>query len=258
MIDIKNKKCKCGTSATYGFPQNSPTCCVSCKKAGMISKPNSKCRIRSCGEKARYGTKTPIHCELHKRGNDIDLVERNCVKCGKLDVVNQAGICVNFCLISDEGMKIYQKNQKTKQDRVLKVLTTKIGKPSLVDKIVDRDCGKERPDIVYDEKTFNIIVETDENQHKHGYCPEGERNRMRNIYMACEGKPVVFIRYNPDNYYVNGKLQKTSLKKREETLIRWINHFQKMDSLKCALSVLYLFYDNYDETKQKIEEIKPY
>lgn len=58
-----------------------------------------------------------------------------------------------------------------------------------------------------------IIVECDENQHG-SYACECELGRMITLFQDYGGMPVVFIRYNPDNYISasNEKFSGSSIK----------------------------------------------
>ena len=71
------------------------------------------------------------------------------------------------------------------------------------------------------------------------------------------GLPVIFLRYNPDNYKTNGKKQDTPQKKREFELIYWIKYYENFENLKrYNLSVQYLFYTDVDN--KKLHYIEPY
>ena len=262
MVDVKNHKCKypnCKTRPQYGIPKNLPSRCTTHKEEGMISNPRAKCLKRSCKDIAEYGITRPIHCEVHKSGNDINLVERKCVRCGKIDVLTEGDICVNFCSKEDDNM-IYKKRQKLKESLVYKYLKENIKdiQPSLFDKTIPNDCDiKNRPDIVYEVKTHVVVIEIDEGQHK-GYCPEGEVNRMKNIYTAYGGEmPVVFVRYNPDNFKVGGNVVKIPIEKRLDIMSRWVR--KAIDEVpESAMSIVYLYYDNYNEKQRDFINIDPY
>ncbi len=81
---------------------------------------------------------------------------------------------------------------------------------------------------------------------------------MINISQSL-GMPTVFIRYNPDNYRVDGKLVKPSDILRLGKLKEWIKHVMKMsaDDIKKAgfLSVVHLFFNEYDVSKTKLETL---
>jgi hypothetical protein len=261
MVDIKNKRCKypsCNTRASYGIPKNIPIRCSTHKEEGMISRPRAICSKRTCKEIAEYGIIRPIHCDVHKSSNDINLVERKCIKCGKIDVL-RGDICVNFCSKEEQNLK-YKKHQKLKESVVCNYLQENIKdiEPSSFDKTIVNDCDiKNRPDIVYEVKTHVVVIEIDEGQHK-GYCPEGEVNRMKNIYTAYGGEmPVVFVRYNPDNFRVGGNVVKIPVEKRLDIMSKWVR--KAIDQVpESPISIVYLYYDNYNEKQRDFINIDPY
>ena len=257
MIDIKNPKCiVCKKRASYGIPCNLPSRCAEHKTSDMISNPKAQCLKKDCKNIATYGIKKPIHCESHKDNNDIYLVERECNKCKNIDVLID-GLCVNFCCMEEKAKDI-KKHQKIKEKRVLNILSANYRKPDGYNQRVDRNCGgvnSEEKEMVYDNITHQVHVEVDENQHK-SYCKLGEYNRMKNIYMEGGGIPIMFIRYNPDNYYVNGKKIDIPQAKREELLIKWLKYYENKDNINYDLSVHYLYYNNCNE--KKCYEIDPY
>lgn len=258
MIDPTRPRCLvCNKIATYGFPCNKPTSCVPHKEPGMIKNPNRKCTKRGCKNPAMYGIKTPLHCDEHKNDNDIDLTERTCVRCGKTDVVNHEGVCINFCLKEDEFYRDYKKREKLYENRIVNILTHEFGPPTMLDTVIESSCTMQRPDIVYDCKTHMIIVEVDERSHR-DRCVKGEHERMKNLFFALGGIPVIFLRYNPDPYKdVNGKTVSMAQHKREEILIKWMKYFRALH-LPHQCSVFYLFYDGYLETDRQLLEIDPY
>ena len=81
---------------------------------------------------------------------------------------------------------------------------------------------------------------------------------MKNIYTDEGGVPIVFIRYNPDNFVDdNKKRQKLSQAKREELLIKWLKYYEE-NGVKYDLSVNYLFYDGWNKNVVFEYEIDPY
>jgi hypothetical protein len=69
---------------------------------------------------------------------------------------------------------------------------------------------------------------------------------MVNICSSYGGVPVVFIRWNPDAFKMNGKSQVVSMKTRLQVLEGWIRHFAKPDTFVTKLlSVLYLYFDDW-------------
>ena len=259
MVDINHPKCAiCKTRASYGFPGLAPTMCVTHKTENMITKPRSKCKKQNCKLPAIYGIKHPIHCETHKNGNDINLTETRCNRCGLLDVCIN-GLCINICSDSEQITYEMKRRQKVKEIRILNILKCEYGEPHEYNVRVSSKCGcknSEEKEFGYDFGTHKLYIEVDENQHK-SYCELGEINRMKNIYMDDGGVPVIFLRYNPDNYQINGKKQNTSQQKREVELVKWVKYYQNVDNIQgYDLSVQYLFYTDGDNTK--LHNIEPY
>jgi hypothetical protein len=256
MVNVKDPKCSvCNKRASYGIPCNRPSACANHKTIGMISNPRAKCMKRGCKNVSTYGVKKPIHCEEHKNDNDILLVERECSRCGKLDILMN-DLCINFC-IQDIAFQDYKKNQKVKEKRVLQILTSEFGSPTEYNHQIDRNCGHYEKEIGYDCKTHMIYIEVDERQHK-SYCELGEINRMKNIFNDSGGIPIIFIRYNPDSFIdTNNKRQKLSQVKREELLVKWVKLYMSQMP-KHHLSVKYLFYDGHSDGRDKYYNIDPY
>jgi hypothetical protein len=70
--------------------------------------------------------------------------------------------------------------------------------PDIVNnKQIDGGCSRKRPDGFLDLLTHSIIIEYDENQHVNYSC---ENKRMMEIFNDLGDRPVVFIRFNPDEY----------------------------------------------------------
>ena len=160
----------------------------------------------------------------------------HCELCSRLDVlINNK--CVNFCSLEEQA-KIIKKHTKRKELRILNILKTEYREPDEYNKRVSFDCGNknsEEKEIGYDYGTHKIFVEVDENQHK-SYCELGEVNRMRNIHQNEGGIPVLFIRYNPDNFSENRK-NKIPQAKREELLIKWLKFYEDVNNVKHDLNL---------------------
>lgn len=250
MIDVVHDMCNdCGKRATYGIPCNNPSACAHHKKEGMISNPRVKCLTKGCNEISIFGITKPTHCFTHKTEDEINLVERKCRICSRLDVLDNDNVCVNFCLTNN----IYKKRLKREENNILTLVSEKFRAPNVVDRIIDSECDtKERPDNVWDCGTHYIVLEVDENQHR-SYCESGEYSRMINIHSHFNGVPVIFIRYNPNNFLdENGKKSKLNKNKKELELIRWLNYFDTFECKKTCY-VLYLFYDYNDQTIYSIK-----
>jgi hypothetical protein len=242
----------------------------------MIKNPMKRCSAPDCRQFAEYGIRTHERCFTHKNGDDINLIESECSKCGKLDILID-GICLNFCH-SSKDYKKYKIYQKHKENRVVELLQEEFAVSNsdteyefqslkfnmIFDQAIEKDCGKERPDILIQLPTHNVIVEVDEFQHSKGYCKEGEINRMKNIAFSYGGTKCAFIRYNPDSYVTSHEhSQNYQNAKREKALLKWIKHLIEFENNNeenklPLLSVVYLFYDGYNKVENYFEEIELY
>lgn len=127
-----------------------------------------------------------------------------------------------------------------------------------VSMIFDKACGKSgrRPDVLIDCKTYCIVIECDENQHKsYENC---ENRRCMEIFADLKNRPLVVLRFNPDTYIdssgkkvqgcftttktVGFKVNKKEWEKRMGVLTEKI-WFYKKNSPEKDFTVEYLFYD---------------
>ena len=98
-------------------------------------------------------------------------------------------------------------------------------------------CTRYRPDALYVGTDLWIQVECDEHQHN-GHNYSCEQRRISEIFEETDGKPLIVIRWNPDNT----KTHKTSFNKRLESLRDTILEVSKVKP-KDPIEVLYMFYE---------------
>jgi len=267
MVDVTNPKCiECGKRATYSYPGVLSKYCSKHKKDGMMVKPRRKCKTENCNETATHGIKEPVNCELHSGPKDYNLVERSCVKCHRLDILNKDGICVNFCSLEEQD-RIMKKKVKKHEEYINKLLDSAIEmRPYATDTIIDSACSRFRPDRVYHCGTHIVVIEIDENQHKSytncGHTKKekllGEEKRMYAIGQSFDGLPCIFLRYNPDNYKdASGRNGEFSANKRQELLVKWVNKCIQGNEeiLSKGYRVKYLFYDGFDQADSSMKEL---
>jgi hypothetical protein len=166
-------------------------------------------------------------CEHNKRKNYCNLCKgsqicqhekrRNrCVQC------NGSAICkccqVNYknpkynnycfrCFIYLFPNQPVCRNYKTKETATAQFITTNF--PNFtwsLDKKVEDGCSRRRPDLMCDLGYQVIIVEVDENQHIDYDC-SCENKRIMQLSQDLEHRPIVFIRFNPDDY-INSNSEK--------------------------------------------------
>jgi hypothetical protein len=130
-----------------------------------------------------------------------------------------------------------------------------------VDKKIKDGCSKRRPDLLLDLGYQIIIIEIDENQHQSYDC-SCENKRLMLLSQDVEHRPIIFIRFNPDDYISKDKkitscwginkrgiciIKKTKQKEWDERLDclknqveYWINPDNKINK---TIEVIELFYD---------------
>jgi len=97
------------------------------------------------------------------------------------------------------------RNYKTKEYSVVDHVKSKYPDVHwIADKIVSGGCSKRRPDLLLDLGYQVIIVEIDENQHIDYDC-SCENKRLMELSQDLGHRPIIFIRFNPDDYDKNGK-----------------------------------------------------
>ncbi|AYV79139.1 MAG: hypothetical protein Faunusvirus3_19 [Faunusvirus sp.] len=248
MINVNSKRCDdngCKISVRYGIPGNNASKCATHKKKNMIANPKTKCISDGCKEIALYGTnKKQQHCEGHRAENEINLIERECTSCKLSYILNKDNLCYNCDSVNGIKMRLRKQNQiKAYLDQ------NKFEYVSCDKMIDDGDCDKMRPDFLFDCGTHFLILEVDEDQHKSRLC-ECEITRMMNIanilYM-----PVIFIRYNPDEYKIGDEKIDPTFFTRIKELHKYLKHYMKPNTVEKfgMLSVIYIYYNNYDKTK---------
>lgn len=92
------------------------------------------------------------------------------------------------------------RNYKTKEKNVSDFIISSFKDFSwITDKKVQDGCSKKRPDLLLDLGFQIIIIEIDENQHNNYDC-SCENKRIMEISKDVGHRPIVFIRFNPDDY----------------------------------------------------------
>ena len=245
MVNIKQRLCEydnCKIRVSYGNPGNLTSRCYGHRLPGMIRRPNGKC-IR-CKQLALYGVNyIPRHCEQHKTEDDQNLIERNCISCNLVMILNNENKC-EYCV-----PELFQRTRLAKQNTLMSYLDFRGLPGTSTDVTINHgECGLERPDRVYEMSEYVLILECDENQHKERQC-SCEQLRMVNIGQSFGGLPVYFIRWNPDDYIpFNDSDKPEILSKRHklvgdfiESILNGIIQLPK-DSL---VSAFYMYYNDW-------------
>jgi hypothetical protein len=241
-IDLRSRKCtECPKQPSYAKPGNRATHCKQHAQSDEVDVKTPKCV--NCSTHATYGLtrKKPIHCAEHKLLGEISYHDNQvCVKC-KLPF-RPPDKTILICKLCRGTNRISVKERK-----LLNFLTNL---QELANKMTHKNkqtaentsvCGRYRPDFVFDFNTHIVIIECDEFQHKK-YEKSCEEVRMNNIMYGL-GLPCVFIRWNPDEYKLNQKVQQISLNQRLKKLEEILQKSAK-EVPKEMLTVVYLYYDD--------------
>jgi hypothetical protein len=209
MVNVVIKKCNTeGCKIVPSYNYDSETKGIYCRAHrldGMIDVASKKCMYDGCKIKPTYnyeGETITIYCIAHRLDGMVDVKHKTCVNSWcKRNIYNNKyhGYCLN-CFIHAHPDKPVSRNYKTKERCVVEYITSHFPDFSWVaDKTITGGCSRRRPDIMLDLGYQIIIVEVDENQHINYDC-SCENKRIMELSQDVDHKPIVFIRFNPDEY----------------------------------------------------------
>lgn len=209
MINVKHKRCEkegCNLIPSYNLPgQKNAKYCKTHKLDNMIDITHKRCLIEGCLIRPIYNLAIetiPIYCFIHKTDGMIDVYNKKCINdwC-----VNRAlnkfyeGYCLH-CFVHMFPEKPTVRNYKTKEQSVVEYVKTAFPDFTwLSDRRVPDGCSRRRPDLLMDLGFQVVIVEVDENQHVDYDC-SCENRRLMELSQDLGHRPIVFIRFNPDDY----------------------------------------------------------
>ena len=179
--------------------------CNQHKIEGMTNVISKRCIYPECKKQSGYNFDNevkPIYCAEHKTNGMINVICRTCnnewcktnVKNNKYD-----GYCLR-CFMYMFPDKPVSRNYKTKEYAVVEFV--KANFPQFTwkdDKRIQGGSSQRRPDLLLDLEYQVIIVEIDENQHITYDC-SCENKRIMELSQDVAFRPIVFIRFNPDDY----------------------------------------------------------
>ena len=106
----------------------------------------------------------------------------------------------SFCYVHLFPDEPIAHNYKTKERTVVDYILAKFPMYTWTsDRKISDGCSRRRPDIIADLGYQVIIIEIDENQHT-GYDCTCENKRLMEISQDVGHRPIIFIRFNPDDY----------------------------------------------------------
>jgi hypothetical protein len=176
---------------------------------------------------------------------------------------NYKGYCLR-CFIHMFPDKPVVRNYKTKERAVAEYIFEHFSNEKytwITDQKIENGCSSKRPDLLLDLGYQVIVVEIDENQHQSYEC-SCENKRLMLISQDIGHRPLIFIRFNPDDYItkdgrisscwkinkmgicqISDKKQKewvTRLEILKEQINYWINPENKTNK---TLEIIQLYFD---------------
>ena len=189
--------------------ETKPLYCSQHKKDGMVNVISKTCCQDGCKTIPNYnveGETKALYCSEHKKDGMVNVKSKTCLSewCSTQPTEKYDGYCL-FCYIHLFPNKPVARNYKTKEYSVVNFVKTNFPDLEWIeDKMIIDGCSRRRPDILLDLGYQTIIVEVDENQHIDYDC-SCENKRIMELSKDMGHRPIVFIRFNPDEYKKNGE-----------------------------------------------------
>jgi len=208
MVDVKHKFCAhkgCLTRPNYNLPgETRGTHCVVHKTKDMINVTSRTCPHPGCLKQPTFnieGETTALYCFEHKLAGMVNVKQQTCKSewCSTRPHDKYDGYCM-FCYMNLFPDKPVARNFKTKERVVVDYITSHFPKFTWVaDSRVAGGCSRRRPDLILDLGYQVVVIEVDENQHITYDC-SCQNKRIMQISQDVNHRPVIFIRFNPDDY----------------------------------------------------------
>lgn len=190
----------CEKSALYNKKGERPLYCSEHKQEGMVDVIHKKCL--KCEYVAYFGLPNgkPLYCSYHSLDGMVDTRHKICKThlCDTPALKSYDGYCT-YCFVNLFPTSNRCQNYKTKERVVADYIQTHTVYPWICDKKIQDGCSRRRPDLMVDLGFQVIIVEIDENQHMH-YDTTCENKRLMELSQDVGHRPIVMIRFNPDEY----------------------------------------------------------
>ena len=174
----------------------------------MVDVKNPTCIHDGCTKQPVFnilGASKGLYCGLHKQDGMVDVKNPTCKThlCSIRVEEKYDGYCLR-CFIYLFPDKPISRNYKTKEYAVVEYIKQNYSQLEwIADKIINGGCSKRRPDLLLDLRYQILIVEIDENQHIDYDC-SCENKRIMELSQDMGHRPIIFIRFNPDEYEKNG------------------------------------------------------
>lgn len=241
--------------------------CSKHKEDGMINVYAKYCEESGCGTTATFnyeGEMIAKYCTSHKKDGMINVKNKLCKSpfCHTVIRGKYEDYCLR-CFIHIFPDKPVVRNYKTKEKAVIDYIMEKFptNKYSWIyDKKIKDGCSRKRPDLMLDLGYQIIIVEVDENQHD-AYDCSCENKRLMILSQDVGHRPIIFIRFNPDDYLDKEKNKILSCWKINKQGICQINNRKIKEwnkRLESLNELLQYWINSENKTEKTIEVIQLY
>jgi hypothetical protein len=140
----------------------------------------------------------------------IDIIHKKCIECNdtRISNIKYKDYCLRCFMFKFPNEKV-SKNYRIKEKHMTDFIKKEFNEEIMIFDKQTGGCSLRRPDCYIDKFTHVLIIECDENQHKDTPC---ENKRTMELFQDFGNRPIVFIRFNPDNYILNNKKIKSGFK----------------------------------------------
>ena len=266
MVDIMNKKCihpDCKKIPSYNNEgEKKALYCITHKKENMINVISKTCIHPNCKKQPNYnneGEEKGLYCITHKKDGMVNVKNKTCKSdwCRTQPTEKYNGYCL-FCFINLFPDKHVSRNYKTKEYYVVEFVKNKFPNLSwIADKKIQDGCSRRRPDLLLDLGYQLIIIEIDENQHINYDC-SCENKRLMELSQDVDHRPIIFIRFNPDDYKKDG-LNITScwgINKKGICVVKKTKVNEWVERLNALEEIINYWIDPINNTNKTIEIIQ--
>jgi len=207
MEDVAHEKCifeGCKTQPSYNYEGEKQLYCYNHKLDGMVDVISRRCNENGCNIRPSFnydGQTTGLYCYDHQLDNMVNVVDERCQTplCPTRANKKYEGYCF-YCYVHVFPDREISRNYKTKERAVVDFVVSKYSQFKWTpDKTISGGCSLRRPDLLLDLGYQVLIIEIDENQHQSYDC-SCENKRIMELSQDVEHRPIVFIRFNPDDY----------------------------------------------------------
>ena len=199
-----------------------------------------------------------------------DRIRSQCKECGGSSLCKSCkdvrgnskydGYCLRCFIYLFPNTPVYR-NYKTKETAVKDFVVENFSNVTWrTDKAVQDGCSRKRPDLLLDLGYQVIIIEVDEHKHNSYEC-SCENKRIMELSQDVDHRPIVLIRFNPDNYINNDGEHIASCWKTLKTGILTVAKEKKKEwkkRLECLQNQIEYWIDPVNKTEKMIETIHLY